>query len=111
MHPRWGSCCRRFLVSCSSAVGSHDHRIFCCRPLSRCFSISQGLDPPVDKSTWSGRRSPHDIPRFVFQVHNMLLAYQCQDTCNVLSRHGIPGLLGWVAHLLLQIRDSEDYTM
>lgn len=110
MHPRWGSCCRRFLVSCSSALGSHDDRIFCCRPLSRWISISQGLDPPVDKSTWSRPRSPHDIPHLVFQVHR-LLADQCQYTCNVFSRHGIPGLLGWVAHLFLQITDCEDRTV
>nr|AAY41905.1 Rh polypeptide 30 [Tetraodon nigroviridis] len=44
------------------------------------------------------------------KVH-MLLAHQCQDTRNVLSTHGIPGLLGWTAHLLLQLWDSEDHTM
>lgn len=60
----------------------------------------------TEQGAFASRISPH----FVFQVH-MLLAHQCQDTCNVLSTHGIPGLLGWVAHLLLQIRDVEDHTM
>ncbi|KAM3594634.1 uncharacterized protein V6R79_011242 [Siganus canaliculatus] len=42
---------------------------------------------------------------------NMLLAYKCHDTCAVLSIHGLPGLLGWLAQLCLQIRDSDDHTM
>ncbi|KAF7656000.1 hypothetical protein LDENG_00047530 [Lucifuga dentata] len=41
---------------------------------------------------------------------HMLLVFQCHDTCAVLCTHGLPGLLGWLAHLLLQIRDSDDYT-
>ncbi|XP_026212040.1 rh blood group, D antigen [Anabas testudineus] len=41
---------------------------------------------------------------------HMLLAFQCHDTCAVLSTHGLPGLLGWLAHLLLQIIDCEDHT-
>lgn len=45
----------------------------------------------------------------IFQVH-MLLAYQCHDTCAALSTHGLPGLLGWLAQLLLQIRDCDDHT-
>ncbi|XP_053291421.1 rh blood group, D antigen isoform X2 [Pleuronectes platessa] len=40
----------------------------------------------------------------------MLLAFQCHDTCAVLSTHGLPGLLGWTAHLLLQIKDCENHT-
>ncbi|XP_071327364.1 rh blood group, D antigen [Trachinotus anak] len=42
---------------------------------------------------------------------HMLLAFQCHDTCAVLSTHGLPGLLGWLAHLLLQIKDCDDHTM
>ncbi|KAM6973619.1 rh blood group, D antigen [Aplochiton taeniatus] len=42
---------------------------------------------------------------------HMLLAFECHDTCSVLSIHGLPGLFGWLAHLLLQIADSDDYTM
>ncbi|KAM7403815.1 hypothetical protein PAMA_004313 [Pampus argenteus] len=45
-----------------------------------------------------------------FKIH-MLLAFQCHDTCGVLSTHGLPGLLGWLAHLLLQIKDSDDHTV
>ncbi|KAM6916939.1 rh blood group, D antigen [Lycodopsis pacificus] len=43
------------------------------------------------------------------QTH-MLLAFECHDTCAVLSTHGLPGLLGWLAHLLLQIKASDDHT-
>ncbi|KAM7376485.1 hypothetical protein PAMP_006216 [Pampus punctatissimus] len=45
-----------------------------------------------------------------FKIH-MLLAFQCHDTCGVLSTHGFPGLLGWLARLLLQIKDSDDHTV
>ncbi|CAJ1073942.1 rh blood group%2C D antigen isoform X3 [Xyrichtys novacula] len=44
------------------------------------------------------------------KIH-MLLAFQCHDTCAVLSTHGLPSLLGWVAHLLLQLKDCADHTM
>ncbi|XP_070776272.1 rh blood group, D antigen [Enoplosus armatus] len=43
------------------------------------------------------------------KIH-MLLAFQCHDTCTVLSTHGLPGLVGWLAHLLLQIKDCDDHT-
>ncbi|XP_059209945.1 rh blood group, D antigen [Centropristis striata] len=43
------------------------------------------------------------------KIH-MLLAFECHDTCTVLSTHGLPGLLGWVAHLFLQIKDCDDHT-
>ncbi|XP_047467607.1 rh blood group, D antigen [Mugil cephalus] len=42
------------------------------------------------------------------KVH-MLLAFQCHDTCAILGTHGLPGLLGWLARLLLQIKDSGDH--
>ncbi|XP_054469310.1 rh blood group, D antigen [Anoplopoma fimbria] len=41
---------------------------------------------------------------------HMLLAFECHDTCAVLSTHGLPGVLGWLAHLLLQIKASDDPT-
>ncbi|XP_042356975.1 rh blood group, D antigen isoform X2 [Plectropomus leopardus] len=44
------------------------------------------------------------------KIH-MQLAFECHDTCAILSTHGLPGLLGWLAHLLLQIIDSEDHTL
>lgn len=44
------------------------------------------------------------------KIH-MLLAFQCHDTCTILSTHGLPGLLGWLVQLILQIRDCEDHTM
>ncbi|CAK6968060.1 rh blood group%2C D antigen [Scomber scombrus] len=43
------------------------------------------------------------------KIH-MLLAFHSHDTFAVLSTHGLPGLLGWLAHLLLQIKDSDDHT-
>ncbi|XP_049917825.1 rh blood group, D antigen [Epinephelus moara] len=43
------------------------------------------------------------------KIH-MLLAFECHDTCAVLSTHGLPGLLGWLAHLFLQIKDCDDHT-
>ncbi|CAL8286045.1 unnamed protein product [Lota lota] len=42
--------------------------------------------------------------------HHMLLAFECHDTCGVLSVHGLPGLLGWLAHLILQINYMDDLT-
>lgn len=40
----------------------------------------------------------------------MLSAFGCHDTCGVLSVHGLPGILGWLAHILLQIAESDDLT-
>ncbi|XP_041703445.1 ammonium transporter Rh type B [Coregonus clupeaformis] len=40
----------------------------------------------------------------------MLFAFECHDTCGVLSVHGLPGILGWMVQLLLQIADSDDLT-
>ncbi|XP_033979112.1 rh blood group, D antigen [Trematomus bernacchii] len=47
---------------------------------------------------------------FRYLKSHMLLAFKCHDTCAVLSTHGLPGLLGWLAHLLLQIKDCDDHT-
>ncbi|KAM8914717.1 rh blood group, D antigen [Spinachia spinachia] len=44
-----------------------------------------------------------------FKTH-MLLAFECHDTCAVLSTHGLPGLVGWLAHLLLQIKACDNHT-
>lgn len=44
------------------------------------------------------------------KIH-MQLAFLCHDTCAVLSTHGLPGLLGWLAQLFLQIRDCDDHTV
>ncbi|XP_062325689.1 rh blood group, D antigen [Osmerus eperlanus] len=41
---------------------------------------------------------------------HLLSAFKCHDTCGVLSVHGLPGILGWLAHLLLQLADSDDLT-
>ncbi|XP_069580135.1 rh blood group, D antigen [Brachyistius frenatus] len=48
---------------------------------------------------------------FQYLKIHMLLAFQCHDTCSTLSTHGLPGLLGWLAHFLLQIKDCDDHTM
>uniref|UniRef100_A0A3B3TVW0 Rh blood group, D antigen n=1 Tax=Poecilia latipinna TaxID=48699 RepID=A0A3B3TVW0_9TELE len=42
---------------------------------------------------------------------HLLIAFECHDTCAVLSTHGLPGLLGWLAQLVLQIKDSDDHTV
>uniref|UniRef100_A0A3Q4MLH0 Rh blood group, D antigen n=1 Tax=Neolamprologus brichardi TaxID=32507 RepID=A0A3Q4MLH0_NEOBR len=47
---------------------------------------------------------------FQYLKIHMLLAFQCHDTCAVLSSHALPGLLGWIAQLVLQIKDSDDHT-
>lgn len=38
----------------------------------------------------------------------MLLAYQCHDTCAILSTHGLPGLVGWTLQLVLQLGHFDD---
>ncbi|XP_051251903.1 rh blood group, D antigen [Dicentrarchus labrax] len=43
------------------------------------------------------------------KIH-MLLAFQCHETCAVMSTHGLPGLLGWLAQLVLEIKDCDDHT-
>ncbi|XP_030247540.1 rh blood group, D antigen isoform X2 [Sparus aurata] len=48
---------------------------------------------------------------FRYLKNHMLRAFQCHDTCAILSTHGLPGLLGWLAQLLLQIRDCDNHTM
>lgn len=47
---------------------------------------------------------------FLFQTH-LLIAFECHDTCSVLSTHGLPGLLGWLAQLVLQIKYCDDHTV
>ncbi|KAL4624150.1 ammonium transporter Rh type A-like [Arapaima gigas] len=36
--------------------------------------------------------------------------FGCHDTCGVLNVHGLPGTLGWLAYLLLQVSQSADPT-
>ncbi|XP_054651815.1 rh blood group, D antigen [Dunckerocampus dactyliophorus] len=47
---------------------------------------------------------------FQYFKNHMLFAFDCHDTCSVLSTHGLPGLLGWLAHLLLQLKHCDDHT-
>ncbi|XP_023208815.1 ammonium transporter Rh type A-like isoform X1 [Xiphophorus maculatus] len=42
---------------------------------------------------------------------HLLIAFECHDTCSVLSTHGLPGLLGWLAQLVLQIKYCDDHTV
>ncbi|KAM4723762.1 rh blood group, D antigen [Anableps anableps] len=42
---------------------------------------------------------------------HMLIAFECHDTCAVLSTHGFPGLLGWLAQLALHIKDCDNHTV
>lgn len=39
----------------------------------------------------------------------MLFAYQCHDTCAILSTHGLSGFLGWTMQLLLQVQHFDDH--
>ncbi|XP_051942652.1 rh blood group, D antigen isoform X5 [Hippocampus zosterae] len=43
---------------------------------------------------------------FQYLKNHMLFAFECHDTCSVLSTHGLPGLLGWLIQLLLQIQQA-----
>ncbi|CAN9502323.1 unnamed protein product [Ophioblennius macclurei] len=47
---------------------------------------------------------------FQYLKIHMLLAFQCHDTRAILSTHGLPGLLGWLVHLFLQIKDCDDHS-
>uniref|UniRef100_A0A8C2B8Y5 Ammonium transporter Rh type B-like n=1 Tax=Cyprinus carpio TaxID=7962 RepID=A0A8C2B8Y5_CYPCA len=42
-----------------------------------------------------------------YMKNHMLFAFECHDTCGVLSVHAIPGILGWFAHLFLRLASSE----
>ncbi|KAJ7989010.1 hypothetical protein DPEC_G00315110 [Dallia pectoralis] len=44
--------------------------------------------------------------RFIKPI--MLYAFECHDTCAVLCVYGLPGILGWMVHLLLQITNADD---
>lgn len=39
----------------------------------------------------------------------MLLAYQCHDTCAILSTHGLSGFVGWAMQLVLQVIAFDDH--
>ncbi|XP_075883682.1 rh blood group, D antigen [Nelusetta ayraudi] len=40
---------------------------------------------------------------------HMLLAYQCHDTCAILSTHGLSGFVGWAMQLVLQVIAFDDH--
>uniref|UniRef100_A0A673J1B8 Ammonium transporter Rh type A-like n=1 Tax=Sinocyclocheilus rhinocerous TaxID=307959 RepID=A0A673J1B8_9TELE len=42
-----------------------------------------------------------------YMKNHMLFAFECHDTCGVLSVHAIPGILGWFAHLFLRLASNE----
>lgn len=44
----------------------------------------------------------------MFQAH-MLFAYQCHDTCAILSTHGLAGFVGWAMQLVLQVQHFDDH--
>ncbi|XP_058650737.1 rh blood group, D antigen isoform X2 [Onychostoma macrolepis] len=44
---------------------------------------------------------------FRYMKNHMLLAFECHDTCSVLSVHAIPGILGWFAHLFIRLASNE----
>ncbi|XP_017274035.1 rh blood group, D antigen [Kryptolebias marmoratus] len=48
---------------------------------------------------------------FNYLKKHMLLVFECHDTCAILSTHGLPGLLGWLAKLALHIKDCDDHNV
>uniref|UniRef100_A0A4W4FU22 Ammonium transporter AmtB-like domain-containing protein n=1 Tax=Electrophorus electricus TaxID=8005 RepID=A0A4W4FU22_ELEEL len=48
---------------------------------------------------------------FRYMKDHMLFAFECHDTCGVLSVHAIPGILGWFADLFLQLVNTDDATI
>ncbi|XP_037551011.1 rh blood group, D antigen [Nematolebias whitei] len=48
---------------------------------------------------------------FKYLKTHMLIAFECHDTCAIMSTHGLPGLLGWLAQLVLQIKAFDDHTL
>ncbi|KAJ8385575.1 hypothetical protein AAFF_G00185290 [Aldrovandia affinis] len=42
---------------------------------------------------------------------HLQFVFKCHDTCGVLSIHGMPGILGWAAYLLIQVARSPDITV
>ncbi|KAK1791192.1 hypothetical protein P4O66_013214 [Electrophorus voltai] len=48
---------------------------------------------------------------FRYMKDHMLFAFECHDTCGVLSVHAIPGILGWFADLFLQLVNIDDATI
>uniref|UniRef100_A0A8C9SRH5 Rh blood group, D antigen n=2 Tax=Scleropages formosus TaxID=113540 RepID=A0A8C9SRH5_SCLFO len=34
--------------------------------------------------------------------------FGCHDTCSILSVHGLPGILGWMAYMLIEVSHSDD---
>ncbi|TNM95654.1 hypothetical protein fugu_016737 [Takifugu bimaculatus] len=62
----------------------------------------------IDETKESMACSPHDAQVNLIFQGPMLLAHWFHDARDVLSTHAIPGLLGWVAHLLLQIQACDD---
>ncbi|XP_029316808.1 rh blood group, D antigen [Cottoperca gobio] len=78
-------------------------------------SVAVGVSMPVVHQPWEAMTigftaAVVSTVGFRYLKTHMLFAFHCHDTCAVLSTHGLPGLLGWLAHLLLQIRDCDDHT-
>ncbi|XP_077477666.1 rh blood group, D antigen isoform X2 [Stigmatopora argus] len=48
---------------------------------------------------------------FRYLKRHMLFGFECHDTRSILSTHGLPGVLGWLTHLLLQMKQCDDHTM
>ncbi|XP_076830726.1 rh blood group, D antigen isoform X2 [Brachyhypopomus gauderio] len=46
-----------------------------------------------------------------YMKDHMLFAFECHDTCSVLSVYAIPGILGTFGHLILQLTSTDDLTI
>ncbi|XP_053701816.1 rh blood group, D antigen [Synchiropus splendidus] len=80
------------------------------------FAVALGISLPVVREPWEAMTigflaAAMSSAGYSYLKAYMVLALKCHDTCAVLSTHAVPGLFGWMAHLLLQIRDSDDHTM
>uniref|UniRef100_A0A3Q2XBG4 Rh blood group, D antigen n=1 Tax=Hippocampus comes TaxID=109280 RepID=A0A3Q2XBG4_HIPCM len=107
MHTCWGCRCRGFHASDTLPVGGHDNWTgrSCC--VNRWIPIPQGGGQCMSVSVYHQSTFK---PCLTNQNH-MLFAFECHDTCSVLSTHGLPGLLGWLIQLVLQIQQCDDHTM
>ncbi|XP_049595681.1 rh blood group, D antigen [Syngnathus scovelli] len=123
---RLGAVCSTYLALAVSAVGS-----FAVSTLSSpkgkinpthfqsCIlagGVAVGVSMPVIRYPWEAMTiglaaAAVSTVGFRYLKKQMLFAFGCHDTCRVLSIHGLPGLLGWLIHLLLQIQQSDDRTI
>ncbi|XP_061824527.2 rh blood group, D antigen [Nerophis lumbriciformis] len=100
-----------------SVLSSHKGKVNPTHFLSCLFAggVAVGVPMPVIHHPWEAMTigltaAVVSTIGFRYFKNHMLFAFDCHDTCSILSTHGLPGLLGWLAHLLLQIKHCDDHT-